>query len=280
MQGTGAQTWARLRDGVEASMTAPSTIDEKTECLLIIRVRAGFSDGDADERRHCLSAVIEADQRVGTMFAACLSGITGKALEMARLRGFGCMLDWILFTSSKGRITSDAPHAAIWGTQPAFQRFQKTNARLPGRKNGFCDCDISAPMGNAGQFTLSEVRRFFDWPFPALTRNAPPLRTPRLRKPDRRPAPAGKQGGDLLPRPGKSNFAQHRRRVFGRRSLVHELGHAWHDRRTFRLPRLLRTRPRSGIHVLRNAGLQARAEERGALRCGADHRGHLQPLSV
>ncbi len=248
MQRTGGQTWARLRDAMEASMTARVALDGKTECLPIARVRAGFSDGDAAVRRRCLSADIEADRSAGTVFAGCLNGIKGEALEMARLRGFDSVLAWMLFISRMERGTLDALQAAIRDALPAFRRFLKAKARLLGCDGGLPYCDISAPVGSAGRFTLFEARRFLVEAFSGADEALAAFADAAFENNwiDALPR-AGKQGGGIcfpLDAARGSRILLNFDGGFpGVASLAHELGHAWHDRQIFRLPQLLRDAP-------------------------------------
>lgn len=248
MQKTGGQAWGRLRDAMEASMTAQVALDGKTESLPIAQVRAGFSDGDADVRGRCFSADIETGRAAGTVFAACLSGIKGEALEMARLRGFDGVLDWMLFISRMERKTLDALQTAIRDALPWFRRFLKAKARLLGCAGGLPYCDISAPVGNAGRFTLFEARRFLVEAFSGADAELAAFADAAFEKNwiDTMPR-AGKQGGGICfpldAARGSRILLNFDGGFSGVASLAHELGHAWHDRQMFRLPQLLRDAP-------------------------------------
>ncbi len=248
MQQTGGQGWSRLRDAMESGMTAAVTLGGATKTLPIAQVRALFSDADADVRKNCLAADMDAGCRAGTVYAACLNGIKGEALEMAQLRGYDSVLDWMLSLSRMEKKTLDALQAAILGALPAFQRFLKAKARLLGHETALPYCDISAPVGHTARFTLSEARRFLVDAFygadPALAAFTD--------------AAFENNWIDAIPRAGKQSggicfplHAAHESRILvnfdggfsGVASLAHELGHAWHDRQMFSLPLILRDAP-------------------------------------
>ncbi len=249
MQQTGGQSWGRLRGVMEAGMTAEVTLDGEVRTLPVTQVRALFADEDPEVRLRALRADIEAARGSAAVFAACLNGIKGEALAIAKLKGFDGVLDWMLFLSRMRRATLDALNAAIREALPAFRRFLAVKARLMGREKGLAYCDIGAPLfGEGRRFSLEEARRFLVDAFSGADRGLAAFADSAFRNRwiDAMPR-AGKQGGAMcipLHTARESRiFANFDGSLSGVVTLAHELGHAWHDRSMFRLPLLMRDAP-------------------------------------
>lgn len=249
MQQTGGQSWSRLRGILEASMTAEVELDGVTQTLPVTKVRALFSSGDPAVRHQALLADIEAGRKSSVVFAACLNGIKGEALTIARMKSFESVLDWMLFISRMERATLDALNAAIVEALPAFRRFLKAKARYLGYESGLPYCDISAPVGRENRrFNLEEARCFLVDVFSGADRELADFTDNAFRSRwiDALPR-AGKQGGAMcipLHTAKESRiFANFDGSLSGVVTLAHELGHAWHDRCMFRAPLLLRDAP-------------------------------------
>jgi pepF/M3 family oligoendopeptidase len=234
---------------MEASMTAEVELDGITQTLPVTQVRAMFSSGDPIVRRKALLADIEAGRKSAVVFAACLSGIKGEALTIARLKGFESVLDWMLFLSRMERATLDALHSAVSEALPAFRRFLKAKARHLGYEAGLPYCDIGAPVGHEGRrFSLEEARSFLTDLFAGVDRGLADFTDNAFLSHwiDALPR-AGKQGGAMcipLHTAKESRiFANFDGSLSGVVTLAHELGHAWHDQCMFRAPLLMRDAP-------------------------------------
>lgn len=244
MQLSGGKAWCRLRDELFAGLSIKLTIGGTEKELPLPAVRNMAFDADPAVREAAFRAEIAAYPRIETAMAACLNGVKGEAITMARLQNYPSVLDWALDQARMDRDTLNALTAAIQESYPMFRRYFTLKARALGCEKLKC-CDLFAPMGGSDKrYTLDEAKALlletfgeFHAPIAEVMRRA-----------------FEENWIDAYPRPGKEGgaFCQgvHARKMSyvltnfeGSYSdvstLAHELGHAFHDSMMNDVPALL-----------------------------------------
>lgn len=159
MQQSGGTSWCQLHDELFAGLSIDVTIGGETKRLPLPAVRALAEDADPEVRRIAYEAEIAAYPRMETGMAACLNGIEGEALTLAKLRNFESVLDWSLDISRMDRATFDALFDAMKASLPMFRRYLRLKNRLLGGEGGIRFYDLFAPVGGSAKtYTLDEAR--------------------------------------------------------------------------------------------------------------------------
>lgn len=150
----------KLQGNVTSQLKVPLERDGKTELLPITVIRNLCFDPDAAVREKAYRAELGGWESIRTTVAACLNGVKGTALTLARQRGRQSVLEEALDDNRIDRPTLDAMLGAIRESMPMFRRYLKAKASKLGqsRLNWW---DLFAPLGNTHkQFNWSEARDF------------------------------------------------------------------------------------------------------------------------
>ena len=244
MQLSGGKAWMRLRDELFAGLSIRLTLKGEEKELPLSAVRNLTFDADPTVREAAFRAELAAYPRIETAMAACLNGIKGEALTMARLQHYDSVLDWSLTQARMDRSTLDALTEAIRESYPAFRRYFSMKARALGCKK-LKFCDLFAPLGSSDKrYTLGEAKEIlldvfsgFHAPIAEVMRRAFDERWidayPR----------AGKEGGAFCEGVHQLKMSYVLTNFEGSYSdvstLAHELGHAFHDNMMRDVPALL-----------------------------------------
>jgi pepF/M3 family oligoendopeptidase len=134
--------------------------DGNIEELPITVVRNLCFDADAALRERAYHAEIKGWDSIRTTVAACLNGVKGTALSLARRRGRESVLAAALDDNHIDAQTLDAMLGSIRDALPMFRRYLRAKARKLGRER-LRWWDIFAPLPGAQQtFTWAEARDF------------------------------------------------------------------------------------------------------------------------
>jgi pepF/M3 family oligoendopeptidase len=226
--------FGRLQGNVTSQLRVPFERDGKTEVLPITMVRNLSYDADPAVRERAYRAEIKGWESIRTTVAACLNGVKGTAITLARRRGRESVLDVALEDNRIDRPTLDALLGAIREFFPVFRRYLISKAKKLGKPK-LPWWDIFAPLGQSdARFTWPAARKFIVEKFATLSRELGDFAATAF---DRRWIDAeprdGKRGGAYcMPIPAReesrilANFDGSFEQVS---TLAHELGHGFHN---------------------------------------------------
>ena len=226
--------FGRLQGNVTSQLKVPFERDGKTEELPITVVRNLCFDPDPAVRERAYRTEIKGWESIRTTVAACMNGVKGTALTLAKRRGRESVLDIALEDNRIDQPTLDALLDAIREFFPLFRRYLAAKARKLGKKQ-LPWWDLFAPMGKSEtRFSWSAARSFIVGKFATFSRELGEFAATTF---DRRWIDAeprdGKRGGAYcMPIPGReesrilANFDGSFEQVS---TLAHELGHGFHN---------------------------------------------------
>ena len=216
----------------------------------ITAVRNFVFDPDPALRERAYRAEQAGWESIRTTVAACLNGVKGTALTLARRRGWPSVLDWAIDDNRIDRPTLDALLGAIDEALPMFRRYLKAKAKKLGLEqlrwwDLFAPVGAERPGGSSGaqarefiveKFSTFSATRWAEWPhglFDHRWIDAEPRK--------------GKRGGAFcmsVEGVEESRILANFDGSFDQVStLAHELGHAYHNHCQRGLPSLLRGAP-------------------------------------
>ena len=226
--------FGRLQGNVTSQLKVPFERDGKSELLPITVIRNLSYDPDPVVRERAYRAEIKGWESVRTTVAACLNGVKGTALTLAKRRGRKSVLDVALEDNRIDRPTLDALLGAIAEFYPMFRRYLASKAEKLGKQK-LPWWDIFAPLGKSDtKFTWTEARKFIIDKFSTFSGEMGEFAATTF---DRRWIDAeprdGKRGGAYcMAIPGReesrilANFDGSFEQVS---TLAHELGHGYHN---------------------------------------------------
>lgn len=244
----GGGAFGKLQGNVTSQLKVPWEKDGKVELLPIALVHGFCSDADAEIRKRAYDAEIEGWRSVRTTVAACMNGVKGTALTLAKRRGRESVLDVTLDSNNIDRPTLDALLGAIREAFPVFRRYLNSKAKKLGHAK-LPWWDLFAPVGGAEQsFSWSQARAFIIEHFSSFSDDLGQMATAAF---DRNWIDAGprdgKRGGAYCMEVSKVEesriLANFDGQFDGVSTLAHELGHAYHNHCQAGLPQLLRGSP-------------------------------------
>jgi pepF/M3 family oligoendopeptidase len=229
------QAFGRLQGNVTSQLKVPFERNGKTEDLPITVVRNLCYDPDPAVRERAYRTEIKGWESIRTTVAACMNGVKGTAITLAKRRGRESVLDVALEDNRIDRATLDTMLAAISEFYPMFRRYLAAKGKKLGKQQ-LPWWDIFAPVGKSDtKFTWSAARKFIVDNFTTFSRELGEFAATAF---DRRWIDAeprdGKRGGAYcMPIPGReesrilANFDGSFEQVS---TLAHELGHGFHNR--------------------------------------------------
>ena len=184
-------------------------------------------------------------ESIRTTVAACLNGVKGTALTLARRRGWPSVLDWAIDDNRIDRPTLDALLGAIDEALPMFRRYLKAKAKKLGLEQ-LRWWDLFAPVAqSARRFEWSQAHGFIVEKFSSFSGEMGRMAQASFehRWIDAEPR-KGKRGGAFC----MSVEGVEESRVLANydgsfdqvSTLAHELGHAYHNHCQRGLASLLR----------------------------------------
>lgn len=152
--------FGKLQGNVTSQLKVPFERDGKTELLPITIIRNLSFDPDRAVRERAYRVEQEGWHSIRTTVAACLNGVKGTALTLAKRRGRDSVLDVALDDNRINRATLDAMRGAIGESLPMFRRYLHAKAAKLGIER-LSWWDIFAPVGKSHKsFSWSEARQF------------------------------------------------------------------------------------------------------------------------
>jgi len=238
----GRRAWNKLYGNVSSRIT----VELDGEELPITAVRNRAYDPNERVRREAYLAELEAWKEHQDEIAACLNGVKGEAVVLARRRGWPDELEPALFANRVSRRALEAMLAAVEESLPVWRRYFAAKARLLGKEK-LDWWDIFAPVGESREWSWSEARDFIVSNLRGFSRGAAALAERAFAENwiDAEPR-AGKRGGAFCMSVGGGAsrvLANYGGSFDAVSTLAHELGHAYHNLRLAQRPPLLRRTP-------------------------------------
>lgn len=234
MKNTGSNAWSKLQDLTVSNLLISININENEEKLPLTVIRNMAYDEDSNVRKNAYEAELEAYKQIEDVSAACLNGIKGEVITIAKLRGYSSPLDESLISSRMEKKTLDCMFNSIEKYIPAFRKYLRKKAEILSYKGGLPFYDLFAPIGKSNKkYTFEEAKEFIINNFKTFS---PKLADYALNAFDKNWIDAdpreGKVGGafcENLHVIGESRIMSNFSGTFNDViTLAHELGHGYH----------------------------------------------------
>ncbi len=232
---TGGYAWSRLRGTLTAKLTGTIEIDGEKKELSINTLRNMAYDKDKNIRKKAYEAELAAYPKVEDGVASALNSIKGEYLFIIKKRHYNDPLEATLEYMHLDRDTFETVMGVIRENMEPFRKYLRHKAKLLGYDGALPWYEMFAPIGTFDKtFSIDEAKEFilsvfkeFDEELYALAKRAFEERwidyTPRK----------GKRGGAFC---AKIHTLKQSRIMAnfdgsfdGITTLVHELGHAFHN---------------------------------------------------
>jgi len=239
---SGRRAWNKLYNNVSSRLNAHL----EGQTLPVTAVRNLAYDPSEERRRAAYEAELEAWKSREDELAACLNGVKGESLTLARRRGWPDPLEPTLVAGRISRQTLEAMLTAVEESLPGWRRYFAAKARLLGKER-LDWWDIFAPVGRDREWTFDEARDFIVANLRAFSPGAAELAARAFAEDwiDAEPR-SGKRGGAFCMHVGGGSsriLANYGGSFDAVSTLAHELGHAYHNLRLANRPPLLRKTP-------------------------------------
>lgn len=234
MTNTGSRAWAKLQNKLVSTLLVDIEKDGKIEKVPLPVVRNMAYDPDPLVRKRAYEAELAAYKKIEESSAACLNGIKGEVITIARLKGYSSPLQEALINSRLDHEALDAMLEAMRESLPDFHSYYMKKAQILGHQKGLPFYDLFAPIGKedmrftydeAKDYIISNFRTFSD----KLANYA--LFAFENRWIDAEPR-EGKQGGafcsNIHPIGESRILANFDGSFYSVSTLAHELGHGYH----------------------------------------------------
>ena len=241
---SGSDAFSRLQEAISSQATNELNGERKT----VIELRSLAFDRDRAVRAAAFEKELEVFEEHATAFAYALNGVKGATISLGKRRGYSSPLEESL---KQARISEEVLNLLIGTIEenlPHFRRYLKAKAHALGiEKLAFYD--LFAPLGEEGRsYSFEEGRSII---VDLFTKFHPPMGEFADRAFE-------KNWIDSEPREGKVGGAyctsfplRKETRILANwdnsynsvRTVAHELGHAYHDYITSKLPYLLNQYP-------------------------------------
>lgn len=245
LQQSGGKAWCHLRDELFASVTVDFEIDGETRKLPLPSIHYLTENPDPEIRKRAHYAELAAYPAVETAMAACMNGVKGEALTIAKLRKYDSVLDWMLADSRMDKRVFDTLMSAMHASLPMFQRYFRLKAKLLHGEDKLNFYDLTAPIVSSNaQYSLEDSKKLL---IDVFSKHHAPIAEVMRRAFDERWI-------DAFPRSGKAGGAfcagihalkmsyiltNFEGNYSGVSTLAHELGHAYQDSRLAEVSPLL-----------------------------------------
>jgi pepF/M3 family oligoendopeptidase len=149
MATTGSKAWSKLQALLSSTLLVDIEVNGEQKQLPLPVVRNMAYDKNPEVRKTAFEAELKSYKKIEESTAACLNGIKGEAITVAKTRGYNSNLEQTLNNSRMKKETLDAMLTAMKESLPAFHKFYRKKAELLGHTNGIPFYDIFAPIGSA-----------------------------------------------------------------------------------------------------------------------------------
>ncbi len=172
MQMTGSYAFEKLNNELTHQLLVDVKLDSGTKSMPLSVARNMAYAQSQELRKAAYTAELKSYRKIASASAACLNGIKGEAITIAKARGFSSPLDMTLTDSRMDKDTLDAMFGAIIDARPHFRRYLKKKASLLGHDGSLPYYDLYAPMGHFDfHFTYKEARDFIVETFSEFSSN-------------------------------------------------------------------------------------------------------------
>lgn len=231
---SGSSAWQKLQGVVTSQLKIPFEKDGKTETLPVTMIINLATDPDRDIRRRAYEAEIAAWKSVSEPLAACLNGVKGSVITLAKRRGREDALHEALDQARISRDTLEVMMDAMRDSFPAFRRYWKSKATRLGVEQ-LPWWDLTAPMGRSDKlYSYDEARDFILDNFGQFSGRLASLAERAFQNKwiDAEPRD-GKRGGAFcmgVPAVDESRIlCNYDGSLDQLQTIAHELGHAYHN---------------------------------------------------
>ncbi|SES92311.1 M3 family oligoendopeptidase [Anaerobranca gottschalkii] len=161
MVNTGSQGWSKLQDKLTSTLLVDMEVNGEKKQLPLPVVRNMAHDKDPKVRKAAYYAELKSYEKIVESSAACLNGIKGEVITLAKLRGYSSPLEKTLLDSRMDQETLDAMLEGIKEALPNFHKYYRQKAKLLGYQEGLPFYELFAPLGEVKmEFTFEEARKF------------------------------------------------------------------------------------------------------------------------
>ncbi|MCG8542492.1 MAG: M3 family oligoendopeptidase [Clostridia bacterium] len=161
MSNTGSKAWEKLQGTLTSTLMVSMNVEGKEKELPLSLVRNMLYDKDPKVRKSAYEAELKSYEKIEAASAACLNGIKGEVITVAKIRGYESPLEETLINSRMDRETLDSMILAMKESLPVFRRYLRKKAEFLGHRDGLPFYDIFAPVGRLSRtFTYEEARSY------------------------------------------------------------------------------------------------------------------------
>lgn len=159
MQETGSYAFEKLNKKLTDSLSVDVHIGGETKSMPLSVTRNLAYAQSQEVRKAAYKGELKAYRKIASASAACLNGIKGEAITIAKARNFASPLDMTLLDSKIDKDTLDAMFATIIDARPRFRKYLLKKAALLGHDGPLPFYDLYAPMGHFDMhFTYEDAR--------------------------------------------------------------------------------------------------------------------------
>ncbi len=241
---TASSAWSQLHGQLTANLQVEMKEDEGLVKRPLSAVRNLAFSGDAKLREAAYHAELLAYETIKDSGAACLNGIKGEVITLAKARGYQSPLARTVKEARMDETTLSAMLTALKEALPQFRRFYRAKAVLLGHADGLPFYDLFAPVGVLDRrYSYAEAKTAI---LESFGRFSPALESVARNAFERRwidvEPRSGKRGGAFchsVHRIAQSRILCNFAGSFSHlTTIAHELGHAYHANRLFSQPYL------------------------------------------
>ncbi|OEF98078.1 oligoendopeptidase F [Vulcanibacillus modesticaldus] len=161
MKNTGSNAWSKLQYLLTSTLLVDIEINGEQKQLPLSVVRNMAYDKDKKLRKTAYEAELRAYKKIEESSAACLNGIKGEVITLAKMRGYESVLEKTLIDSRIDQEVLEAMLSAIRESLPTFHKFYRKKAELLGYSSGLPFYELFAPLGNVDmEYTYEEAKDF------------------------------------------------------------------------------------------------------------------------
>jgi pepF/M3 family oligoendopeptidase len=231
---SGGNAFDKLQGTFSSQLSAEIELDGKVQKLPLTTIIYLRSHADEPTRRRGYETENTIYEGTKQVFAACLNGVKGETLTLAKRRGRKDAIELSLVASRIDRKTLDAMLGAMHDSFPMFRKYFGAKAKKLGKER-LPWWDIYAPIGKANQqYSFEDARDFILENFGKFS---PDLRLFAKRAFDSRWIDAEQRDGKRAGAYCMEVQGPKESRVFSNfdgtfdavGTLSHELGHAFHN---------------------------------------------------
>lgn len=161
MKNTGSSAWSKLRDLLTSNLSVDMELDGKVKKLPLTVIRNMAYEKEEALRKKAYEAELKAYEKIEDSVAACLNGIKGEVITIAKMRGYKSPLEETLLNSRMDEETLNAMIVAMKESFPSFRKYFRKKGEILEKKNGLPFYDMFAPVGSSKmEFSYEEGKKF------------------------------------------------------------------------------------------------------------------------